>query len=252
MSELLQLYDRVATCPDCDLARTRTKAVPGEGPADARIMFIGEGPGFNEDKTGRPFVGAAGHFLDKLLASINLKRSDVYITNVVKCRPPNNRDPLPAEIGACKKYLDRQIAVIRPDIVVTLGRFSMSRWFPGASISRIHGQPQVFDGVTVVPMFHPAAALHQERYRSLIEEDFRRLPDILEKAAHSSPTAASGSGTDTAEEPAPISVQAQSSLPAEAQSGSTSPRTPTRAVDSPDVAAAQPPEQEQPRQMPLF
>lgn len=183
MSELLQLYERVATCPDCDLSRTRTKAVPGEGPADARIMFIGEGPGFNEDKTGRPFVGAAGQFLDKLLASIQFKRADVYITNVVKCRPPNNRDPLPGEISACKKYLDRQIELIQPDVVVTLGRFSMSRWFPSASISRIHGQPRAFDGVTVVPMFHPAAALHQERYRALIEEDFRRLPDVLAQVA---------------------------------------------------------------------
>ena len=182
MSDLLQLYDVIGRCTDCDLCLKATRAVPGEGPADARIMFIGEGPGQNEDRTGRPFVGAAGQFLDRLLASINLKRSDVYITNVVKHRPPNNRDPLPGEIEACRKYLDRQIELIRPRLIVTLGRYSMARWFPGQSISRIHGQPRVFDGVTVVPMFHPAAALHQERYRSLIEADFKRLTATLAQA----------------------------------------------------------------------
>jgi DNA polymerase len=187
MSELLQLYDVISRCPDCDLCKTRTKAVPGEGPENAEIMFIGEGPGFNEDKTGRPFVGAAGQFLNKLLASINLQRSDVYITNVVKCRPPNNRDPLPGEIAACRKYLDRQIELIRPRMIVTLGRYSMSRWFPGESISRIHGQPKVVDGVTIVPMFHPAAALHQERYRALIEADFKQLPVILAAATRPAP-----------------------------------------------------------------
>ena len=188
MSALTDLYEVIATCPNCDLCRTRTKAVPGEGPEDARIMFIGEGPGFSEDKSGRPFVGAAGQFLDKLLAAINLKRSDVYITNVVKCRPPNNRDPQPNEMEACRRYLDEQLALIKPRVVVTLGRFSMSRWFPGESISRIHGQPKVVDGVTVVPMFHPAAALHQERYRSLIEADFLKLPAILAAAERPEPT----------------------------------------------------------------
>ena len=188
MSALTDLYEVIPTCPNCDLCRTRTKAVPGEGPEDARIMFIGEGPGFSEDKSGRPFVGAAGQFLDKLLAAINLKRSDVYITNVVKCRPPNNRDPQPNEMEACRRYLDEQLALIKPRVVVTLGRFSMSRWFPGESISRIHGQPKVVDGVTVVPMFHPAAALHQERYRSLIEADFLKLPAILAAAERPEPT----------------------------------------------------------------
>lgn len=182
MSELVQLAERIAACTDCDLYRGATRAVPGEGPADARIMFIGEGPGFNEDRTGRPFVGAAGQFLDKLLASINLRRADVYITNVVKHRPPNNRDPLPNEIEACRKYLDEQIALIKPRVIVTLGRYSMARWFPGEAISRIHGQPRTVNGVTVVPMFHPAAALHQERYRALIEADFLRLPEILSRA----------------------------------------------------------------------
>ena len=183
MSELTDLYDLIARCPCSDLCKTRTMPVPGEGPEDAEIMFIGEAPGFNEDRTGRPFVGAAGQFLNKLLALGGLQRPNVYITNVVKCRPPNNRDPLPEEIAACRPYLDRQIELIKPKVIVTLGRYSMSRWFPGESISRIHGQPKVVGDVTVVPMFHPAAALHQERYRSLIEADFKKLPDILAAAA---------------------------------------------------------------------
>lgn len=145
-------------------------------------MFIGEGPGFNEDRQGRPFVGAAGKFLDQLLAAAGLKRTDVYITNIVKCRPPNNRDPMPDEIEACSKWLNRQIELIRPEVIVTLGRHSMNRFIPGATISRIHGDPRVVDGITVVPMFHPAAALHQERYRSLIVADFQKLPAILATA----------------------------------------------------------------------
>jgi uracil-DNA glycosylase len=182
MSELSDLAQLIQRCPDCRLCETRTQAVPGEGPEDARIMFIGEAPGFNEDKQGRPFVGAAGKFLEQLLGVAGLKREDVFIGNVLKCRPPNNRDPMPDEIEACRKWLDRQIELIRPEVIVTLGRFSMGRFIPGASISRIHGDPRVIDGVTVVPMFHPAAALHQERYRSLIVEDFKKLPEILRGA----------------------------------------------------------------------
>lgn len=182
MSELTDLAEVIARCPDCSLCSTRTRAVPGEGPENAEIMFIGEGPGRDEDRTGRPFVGAAGQFLGRLLAANQLDRSSVFITNVVKCRPPNNRDPLPAEIEACAKYLDRQLDLIKPKVVVTLGRFSMSRWFPGESISRIHGSPKIVDGTTIVPMFHPAAALHQERYRALIEADFAQLPAILANA----------------------------------------------------------------------
>jgi DNA polymerase len=182
-AEARALYERIRVCLDCDLSQTRTHAVPGDGPLTARIMFIGEGPGAQEDKRGLPFVGPAGKFLDELLGIAGLKRSEVYITNVVKCRPPQNRDPMPAEIQACSKYLDAQLALIRPRVVVTLGRHSMARWFPGESISRIHGQPRQFGTLLVVPMFHPAAALHQERFRSLIIEDFRRLPDILSRAS---------------------------------------------------------------------
>jgi uracil-DNA glycosylase family 4 len=182
MSELVELAQLIKRCPDCDLCQTRTEAVPGEGPEDARIMFIGEAPGFNEDKSGRPFVGAAGKFLDQLLARAGLKRETVFITNIVKCRPPNNRDPLPDEIEACRKWLDRQIEAIDPPVIVTLGRHSMGNFIPGASISRLHGDPRVIDGRVIVPMFHPAAALHQERYRSLIVADFEKLPAILDAA----------------------------------------------------------------------
>jgi DNA polymerase len=146
-------------------------------------MLIGEGPGFHEDRSGRPFVGASGNFLTELLASIGIKREDVFIANVVKCRPPGNRDPLPEEIEACREYLDRQIAVIKPRVIVTLGRYSMARWFPSARISRIHGQARQFGELTVVPMFHPAAALHQPTLRQDVEADFKKLPALLSQPA---------------------------------------------------------------------
>jgi uracil-DNA glycosylase family 4 len=181
LSELTDLYSEVRVCQRCILAQGRTHAVPGEGPEDADIMFIGEGPGFHEDRQGRPFVGAAGNYLNELLEKIGLKREQVYITNVVKCRPPGNRDPEAEEIEACRPYLDRQIDLIRPRLVITLGRFSMQRYFPGASISRIHGQPKRVGSVIYYPMFHPAAALHQPRWRSMVEEDMLKIPDLLAK-----------------------------------------------------------------------
>jgi uracil-DNA glycosylase len=179
---LEHIADEIRVCERCELHRTRTKSVPGDGPADARVMLIGEAPGWNEDQQGRPFVGAAGKFLEELLAKAGLKRGDVFITNVVKSRPPGNRDPLPDEIAACAPYLDRQIEVIDPEGIVTLGRFSMARWFPGERISRIHGQPKRVGRRLIVPMYHPAAALHQQALRSTIEEDFARLPKILAEA----------------------------------------------------------------------
>lgn len=181
MSELTGLYQEIKTCQRCILSQGRTNSVPGEGPEDADIMFIGEGPGFHEDRQGRPFVGAAGNYLNELLAKIGLQREDVYIANVVKCRPPKNRDPKPEEIDACRPYLDKQIEMIRPRLIVTLGRFSMQRYFPGASISRIHGQPKRVGNVIYYPMFHPAAALHQPRWRSLVEEDILKIPELLTK-----------------------------------------------------------------------
>lgn len=179
---LAELNEEIARCPDCELSRTRTHAVPGEGRPDADIVFIGEGPGYYEDQQARPFVGPAGQFLEQLLASIGLRREDVYIGNVIKCRPPENRDPLPQEINACRKWLDRQIEIISPRMVATLGRYSMNRYFPGQSISRIHGQSRRLGDVVVVPMYHPAAALHQGSLRRTIEEDFKKLPAILEQA----------------------------------------------------------------------
>jgi DNA polymerase len=176
-----KVASEVVVCTQCILSKSRVKAVPGEGPANADIMFIGEGPGFHEDQQGRPFVGAAGKFLSELLESIGLKREQVFITNIVKCRPPSNRDPLPEEIAACKPYLDRQIALIKPKVIVTLGRFSMARVFPNEKISVIHGRPKKIEGIVYVPMYHPAAALHQRSLKHTVEEDFQKLPQILDK-----------------------------------------------------------------------
>lgn len=181
--ELQRIAQEVRSCTLCALHQGRTKAVPGEGPANAKIMLIGEGPGYHEDRQGRPFVGAAGKFLDELLEMAGLQRSDVFITNVVKCRPPQNRDPQADEVEACTStYLFRQIELINPSVIVTLGRFSMTLFLPKERISRIHGQPRHVNGRMVVPMLHPAAALHQAQNRPLIEADFRRLPEILAQA----------------------------------------------------------------------
>ncbi len=181
MSALLGLYEEIKHCQRCEIAKDRTKAVPGEGAEDADIMFIGEAPGWHEDQQGRPFVGPAGQFLDELLALINLKREQVYITNVIKTRPPVNRDPLPQEILNCRPWLDRQIELICPRMIVTLGRYSMALFFPGKSISQIHGTAQKRDGIIYYAMYHPAAALHQQRLRETIKADMRRIPQLLAK-----------------------------------------------------------------------
>jgi uracil-DNA glycosylase family 4 len=179
---LAQIAQEVAVCQKCALHHSRNKAVPGEGPANAEIMLIGEGPGFYENEQGRPFVGAAGKFLDELLASAGLQRSDVWIGNVVKCRPPGNRDPLPEELAACDGYLERQIAAINPKIIITLGRFSMGKFMPGARISAVHGQMRRIGPRFVIAMFHPAAALHQASLKPAILQDFAQLPKLLEQA----------------------------------------------------------------------
>jgi DNA polymerase len=179
MSALTELYQEIAKCQDCELAKYRTKVVPGEGPEDADLLFIGEAPGWHEDQQGRPFVGPAGEFLNQLLASIGLSREQVYIANVIKCRPPQNRDPLPSEIQACYKWLDRQIEIIRPKMIVTLGRYSMARYFPNESISKIHGKAWKQGDVICYPMHHPAAALHQGSLCKIIEADMLRIPQIL-------------------------------------------------------------------------
>jgi len=183
MSDLQELHQRIASCPDCDLCRTRSNAVPGEGPPDAEILFVGEGPGFYEDQQSRPFVGPAGKFLEELLASIGLRRDQVFITNVVKCRPPNNRDPLPGEIEACRKHLKRQIELIKPKVIVSLGRYSLAWFSPGDKISKAHGQVKVKDGIYFIPMYHPAAALHASNMRKVIEEDFKKIPAVLDRAS---------------------------------------------------------------------
>ncbi len=182
MSELIELHKEIAVCQRCELAKGRTRTVPGEGPENAEIMFIGEAPGFHEDRQGRPFVGAAGKFLDELLESIGLKREEVYICNVIKCRPPGNRDPLSDEIAACQPFLDKQIELIQPKLIVTLGRFSMARYFPNAQITRVHGQPKRIGNRIYYPMFHPAAALHQPKWRSVVKEDMLKIPQILKDA----------------------------------------------------------------------
>jgi DNA polymerase len=178
----LQAIDaQIRACTRCPLYQGTTNAVPGAGDPYAEIMFIGEGPGFHEDQQGLPFVGRSGNYLEYLLKLIDLEREQVYITNVVKHRPPDNRDPQPDEITACKAFLDEQQALIRPAVIATLGRFSMARYFPNAKISQIHGQPKYSgDPVTAYyPLFHPAAALRNPGLRSTMEADIKRLPQII-------------------------------------------------------------------------
>jgi uracil-DNA glycosylase family 4 len=179
MSALTELCQQIALCHKCDIARLRTNVVPGEGAENAEIMFIGEAPGWHEDQQGRPFVGQAGQFLDQLLLSINLKRPQVYIANVIKCRPPENRDPLPTEIQNCAPWLESQINIIKPKMIVTLGRYSMAKYFPGKSISKIHGTAVRRDGIIYYAMYHPAAALHQGSLRQDIEADMQKIPKLI-------------------------------------------------------------------------
>jgi DNA polymerase len=180
---LAGVAEEVNTCTKCALQYSRKNGVAGEGPANAAIMFIGEGPGFHENEQGRPFVGAAGRYLDELLERVGLKREEVFIGNVVKCRPPGNRDPAPDELSACGPYLDRQIQAINPKVIVTLGRFSMAKYFSNTKISQAHGQAMRVRGRLIVPMYHPAAALHQPSLKPVVEKDFARLPELIAQAA---------------------------------------------------------------------
>lgn len=181
-SILEQIAMDASSCFKCSLHHSRKNSVPGSGPEDAEIMFIGEGPGFHENEQGLPFVGPAGKFLDELLATINIKRSQVYITNVVKCRPPGNRDPQHEELAACNSMLDKQIQVINPKVIVTLGRYSMNKFLHYAKISEAHGQAVRVRGRLIVPFYHPAAALHQPSLRPVLEADFAKLPDLITQA----------------------------------------------------------------------
>ncbi len=180
------IADEVRACTRCRLHRSRTNAVPGEGHPDTEVVFVGEGPGFNEDRLGRPFVGRAGDLLVKLLGSIDWRRDEVYITNVVKCRPPDNRDPQPDEIAACQPYLRRQLEALDPALIVTLGRHSMGRFMPGARISDAHGTVRPADPATgardasVYALYHPAAALRTPAIERASYEDVAGVPAALE------------------------------------------------------------------------
>jgi uracil-DNA glycosylase len=181
---LIAYGDQVAGCERCVLAKTRTQVVFGSGSPTADLMFVGEAPGFHEDKQGVPFVGAAGQLLSKLLAGIGMTRDVVYVANVLKCRPPGNRDPQPEEIEACEPHLFRQIELIKPKLVCTLGNFA-TKLLSGrpTGITQVHGRPQQVtlggNDVTLYPIFHPAAALYTPRMLAVLEEDFRRIPELL-------------------------------------------------------------------------
>jgi DNA polymerase len=185
----------VRQCTDCPLYRGRNNAVPGEGNPEAEVMFIGEGPGSREDREGRPFVGPAGQLLEGLLASMGTNRDEVFIANMVKCRPPDNRDPSPDEIGACGKYLDRQIELVNPKVIVTLGRFALGRFFPGESITRASGKARQKDGRTIFPVIHPAAALRRNELRQTLIQDFRTLSQVLAETDRPVPAASGGEAT---------------------------------------------------------
>ncbi len=183
MPDFDDLIQRINTCSKCALSEKRTRAVPGDGSRTADVMFIGEGPGFYEDRDGLPFIGRAGNLLNELLATIGLRREDVYITNMVKCRPPDNRDPLPGEIQACNSYLDEQIELVSPKVIVALGRYSFSKFFPGESITKARGKPRQWRNLKVYPMYHPAAALHNPKLRPVLENDFKNLPSLIESVS---------------------------------------------------------------------
>jgi len=179
---LAEISREIHDCNKCGLSYSRKNTVPGEGPSNAEILFIGEGPGFYENEQGRPFVGQAGKYLEELLHKVGLKREEVFITNVVKCRPPGNRDPQDEELTACHDYLDRQIRALNPRIIITLGRHSMARYFTDAKISLIHGKAVWIKGQMIVAMYHPAAGLHQPNLKPAIEKDFLKLPEYIQQA----------------------------------------------------------------------
>jgi len=178
--ELLAKVDQaVNSCRQCRLYRTRSRAVPGEGSFLSPLAFVGEAPGFNEDQQGRPFCGSAGKLLDEMLTSINLKRSEVWIGNVLKCRPPENRQPMVDELRACSPYLQMQLKAIRPKLVVTLGRFALEHFAKDLQISKDHGRPVRVGDWAIYPLYHPAAALRSGGVAQILREEFRRLPEIL-------------------------------------------------------------------------
>lgn len=234
----------VRVCTNCRLHEGRTQAVPGEGDPDTEVVFVGEGPGFNEDRQGRPFIGRAGDLLVKLLGSIGWRREDVFITNVVKCRPPENRDPQPDEIAACAPYLQRQLEILDPAVIVTLGRHSMARFMPGARISSAHGTVRPADPATgassalVFAMYHPAAALRTPAIERDSYDDISHVPAALIDARQHRAAASQSTVVATTERPAETTAETT----AEAANTTTPPAAPT---------AAQPADEPTP-QMTLF
>ena len=184
---LEETAERIRECRDCPLGHGRTNAVPGEGAADARVMFIAEGPGRNEDEQGKPFVGKAGELLDDLLAMAGMNRDEVFITNMIKCQAPGNRDPEAAEIQACNKHLEQQLEIIDPELVVTLGRFSLNRFLPGETIGKARGTLRRREGRSIFPVMHPAAGLRRNEFLDKVIEDFMALPEVLQRAREDPP-----------------------------------------------------------------
>jgi uracil-DNA glycosylase len=223
------IANEVRACTNCRLHQTRMRAVPGEGDPETEVIFVGEGPGFNEDKQGRPFVGRAGDLLVKLLATIGWRREDVYITNVVKCRPPDNRDPFPDEIAACAPFLRRQLEVLDPAVVVTLGRFSMGTFMPGARISQAHGTVRPVDpatgaaAATVFAMYHPAAALRTPAIERESYADIAAVPMALLDSRRRREEAAATAPTQAEATPQPVEVTAGADPIALVEAESTDP-----------------------------
>lgn len=248
MDTLAEVARVVNACMDCQLHAGRTNAVPGEGPDAAELLFIGEGPGFHEDRQGRPFVGPAGNFLEDLLQSIGMTRDQVYIANMVKCRPPDNRDPVPSEIAACSKYLDRQIELLDPLLIVTLGRFSTARFIPGQSISRVRGRLRRVNGRHIFPIMHPAAGLRRQEMRAAIEEDFAKIPGLLDVLRiQSEPASESAQIRETGASFEPSPADQSRSLwdmlgPSEPEVAGSKPEAP--ATDQPDEPNDPPPGQQ--------
>ncbi len=214
LAALEQIANEVRDCTGCRLHEGRTRAVPGEGDPDTEVVFVGEGPGMNEDREGRPFVGRAGGLLVRLLGSIGWQRDDVFITNVVKCRPPDNRDPQPDEIAACAPFLRRQLAVLDPAVVVTLGRYSMGTFMPGARIGQVHGTTTPADPETgardalVFAMYHPAAALRTAAIERESFEDVARVPETLVQARERRAAASAAEPASSTATPSPAIVPA--------------------------------------------
>lgn len=176
---LENLNKKMITCNKCSLNLSCSKVVFGAGNPNAKIFFIGEAPGKKEDELGIPFVGSSGRILDKMLATVKIKREDVYLTNICKCRPPENRDPLPQEIQECWPWLEKQIAIIEPKIIVTLGKFALNSFLPTAKISEVHGKIMEINNLKIFPLHHPAAARINRKTRAIFEEDFKKIPTIL-------------------------------------------------------------------------